>query len=66
LLKGGGENVKTTQKLMRHANRRLTLNVYAQVTPAKRAAHRNVTEMIRPAVEEVLFLCSPTLRKQNL
>src|SRR6266480_6540870 len=43
LLKGSGEDVKTTQELMRHANSRLTLDVYAQaLTPAKRAAHLKV------------------------
>ena len=50
LLKGSGEDVKTTQELMRHANSRLTLDVYAQaLTPAKRAAHLRVVELIRPA-----------------
>ena len=50
LLKGSGEDVKTTQELRRHANSRLTLDVYAQaLTPAKRAAHLKVVEMIRPA-----------------
>ena len=49
LLKGTGEDVKTVQELMRHANSRLTLDVYAQaLTPAKRAAHLKVVEMIRP------------------
>jgi integrase len=49
LLKGSGEDIKTTQELMRHANSRLTLDVYAQaLTPAKRAAHLKVVEMIRP------------------
>jgi integrase len=34
LLKGSGEDVKTTQELMRHANSRLTLDVHAQaLTP---------------------------------
>jgi len=52
-LKGSGEDVKTTQELMRHANSRLKLGVYAQaLTPAKRAAHLKVVEMIRPAAEE--------------
>lgn len=52
LLKGSGEDVKTTQELMRHANSRLTLDVYAQaLTPAKRAAHLKVVELIRPAAE---------------
>lgn len=52
LLKGSGEDVKTTQELMRHANSRLTLDVYAQaLTPAKRAAHLKVVELIRPTGE---------------
>jgi len=64
LLKGRGEDVKTTQELMRHANGRLTLDVYAQVlTPAKRAAHLKVVEMIRPAAETASV---PTRRKRTL
>jgi len=52
LLKGSGEDVKTTQELMRHANSRLTLDVYAQaLTPAKRAAHLKVVGLIRPSAE---------------
>jgi integrase len=60
LLKGGGEDVKTVQELMRHANSRLTLDVYAQaLTPAKRAAHLKVVEMIRPTMGNSLVpLCS--------
>lgn len=60
LLKSTGEDVKTVQELMRHANSRLTLDVYAQaLTPAKRAAHLKVVEMIQPAVEtEVVPICS--------
>src|ERR1700723_1957624 len=47
LLKGSGEDVKTTQELMRHANSRLTLDVSAQaLAPAKRAAHLKVVELI--------------------
>jgi integrase len=62
LLKGSGEDVKTVQELMRHANSKLTLDVYAQaLTPAKRAAHLKVVEMIRPVVEPlVVLLCSHT------
>lgn len=60
LLKGTGEDVKTVQELMRHANSRLTLDIYAQaLTPAKRAAHLKVVEMIRPVAEtEVVPTCS--------
>ena len=49
MLKCSGEDVKTTQELMRHANSRITLDVYAQaLTPAKRSAQRKVVELIRP------------------
>jgi hypothetical protein len=49
--------VKTVQELMRHANSRLTLDVYAQaLAPAKRAAHLKVVEMIRPALSTELLL----------
>jgi integrase len=60
LLKGTGEDVKTVQELMRHANSRLTLDVYAQaLTPAKRAAHLKVVELIRPTLgTSVVPLCS--------
>ena len=55
LLKGSGEDVKTVQELMRHANSRLTLDVYAQaLTPAKRAAHLKVVEMIRPTARTLV------------
>jgi integrase len=63
-LLSSGEGVKTTQELMRHANSRLTLDVYAQaLTPAKRAAHLKVVEMIQPGAETaaetvVVPLCS--------
>jgi len=55
LLKGGGEDVKTVQELMRHANSRLTLDVYAQaLTPAKRAAHLKLIGLIHPAAETAI------------
>jgi integrase len=55
LLKGGGEDVKTVQELMRHANSRLTLDVYAQaLTPAKRAAHLKLVGLIHPAAETAI------------
>ena len=45
-------STKSRDVLMRHANSRLTLDVYAQaLTPAKRTAHLKVVEMIWPAVE---------------
>lgn len=59
LLKGSGEDVKTVQELMRHANSRLTLDVYAQaLTPVKRAAHLKVVEMIQPREPLVVPSCS--------
>jgi hypothetical protein len=40
------------QELMRHANSRLTLDVYAQgLTPTKRVAHLKLVEMIQPTAE---------------
>ena len=55
LLKGGGEDVKTVQELMRHASSRLTLDVYAQaLTPAKRAAHLKLVGLIQPAAEKAI------------
>jgi hypothetical protein len=58
--KGAGEDLKTVQELMRHANSRLTLDLYAQaLTMAKRAAHLKVVEVIQPALEtEVVPMCS--------
>ncbi len=50
LLKANGEDVKVVQEAMRHANSRITLDIYAQaVTPAKRQAQGKVVQMIRTA-----------------
>jgi integrase len=50
LLKGNGEDVKTVQELLRHANSRITLDVYTQaVNSQKRAAQSKVVQMIVPA-----------------
>jgi integrase len=39
LLKANGEDVKTVQELLRHATKKMTLEVYAQaVRPGKRNA----------------------------
>ena len=47
LLKANGEDVKVVQELLRHANCRITLDIYTQaVTPAKRAAQTKVVEMM--------------------
>ena len=49
LLKANGEDVKTVQELLRHANSRITLEVYTQaVTSNKRAAQSKVVRMMVP------------------
>jgi integrase len=50
-LKANGEDVKTSQELLRHANSRITLEVYTQaVTSHKRAAQSKVVRMMVPNV----------------
>jgi integrase len=54
LLKANGEDVKTVQELLRHANSRITLEVYTQaVTSNKRAAQSKVVKMMVPNVGEI-------------
>jgi integrase len=49
LLKGNGEDVKTVQESLRHADSRVTLDTYTQgLMPVKREAQRKVIEMIVP------------------
>jgi len=49
LLKGNGEDVKTVQESLRHADSKVTLDTYTQgLMPVKRAAQRKVYEMIAP------------------
>jgi len=49
VLKANGEDVKTVQEILRHANSRITLDIYTQaVTPAKRQAQQKVLHMILP------------------
>jgi site-specific recombinase XerD len=51
LLKANGEDVKTVQELLRHANSRITLEVYTQaVTSQKRAAQSKVVRTMVPNV----------------
>ena len=53
LLKANGEDVKTVQELLRHANSRITLDVYTQATTNnKRAAQSKVVRMIVPNLGE--------------
>lgn len=50
LLKANGEDVKVVQESLRHANSRITLDVYTQaITPAKRQAQSKVVKMILPS-----------------
>ncbi len=47
LLKANGEDVKTVQELLRHANSRITLDVYTQAVGSnKRAAQSKVVRMM--------------------
>ncbi len=51
LLKANGENVKTVQEHLRHANGRITLDVYMQaVNSHNRAAQSKVVRMTLPNV----------------
>jgi integrase len=53
LLKANGEDVKTVQELLRHANSRITLEVYTQaVTSNKRVAQSKVVRMMVPNPSE--------------
>jgi excisionase family DNA binding protein len=53
LLKANGEDVKTVQELLRHANSRITLEVYTQaVTSHKRAAQTKVVRVMVPDLGE--------------
>jgi len=49
LLKANGEDVKTVQESLRHADSKITLDTYTQgLMPVKRAAQQKVFEMIVP------------------
>ncbi len=53
LLKASGEDVKTVQELLRHANSRITLEVYTQATTSNsRAAQSKVVRMMVPNLGE--------------
>lgn len=54
ILKANGEDVKTVQELLRHANSRITLDVYTQaVNSHKRAAQSKVVKMMIPNLGEM-------------
>ena len=49
LLRANGEDVKVVQELLRHANSRITMDIYTQaLSPAKRQAQSKVIEIIVP------------------
>jgi site-specific recombinase XerD len=51
LLKANGEDVKTVQELLRHANSKITLDVYTQAANShKRAAQSKVVRMMVPGL----------------
>jgi integrase len=54
ILKSHGEDVKTVQELLRHANSSVTMNLYAQaVTDIKRSAHSKVARLVfKPGKED--------------
>ncbi|MGC1363255.1 MAG: hypothetical protein WA419_18160 [Silvibacterium sp.] len=48
------ENVKVTQEIMRHADSRTTLDLYAKaVTPSKRRAHERIVDDLLAAQQEL-------------
>lgn len=52
LMKANGEDVKTIQELLRHANFKVTMDVYTQaVTKVKRSAHSRVARQIMGPIE---------------
>jgi len=54
ILKSHGEDVKTVQELMRHANSAVTLNLYAQaVTDIKRSAQSKVARLVFQSGEQL-------------
>jgi len=60
ILKANGEDVKTVQELLRHANSRITLDVYTQaVNSHKRAAQSKVVKMMVPNLGETKGAAHP-------
>ena len=66
LLKANGEDVKTVQELLRHANSRITLEVYTQATTSnKRAAQSKVVRMMVPNLGETKDEIHPEKEKEG-
>ncbi|HUO14887.1 MAG TPA: site-specific integrase [Verrucomicrobiae bacterium] len=54
ILKGNGEDVKTVQESLRHADSKITLDTYTQgLMPVKRAAQRKVIEAVGPVWTQI-------------
>ena len=52
-MKANGEDVKTIQETLRHANFKVTMDVYTQaVTAIKRSAHDRVVRQIMDVPED--------------
>ncbi len=66
IMKANGEDVKTVQEIVRHANSRITMDIYAQaVTPLKRQAQQRVLEQILPAAVKAAAAASNAERAAN-
>jgi integrase len=62
LLQSNGENIKTVQELLRHANSQITMDIYAQGTnPVKLAAQEKVLQAFLPTGNggTVTFVTAP-------
>jgi integrase len=54
LLVEHGNDIKVVQELLRHANSKVTLDLYAQaVTQAKRTAQSKIVNLLRPPTPEL-------------
>ena len=52
LMKANGEDVKTIQETLRHANFKVTMDVYTQgITAIRRSAHCRVARQVMGTVE---------------
>jgi integrase len=63
-LRSAGVDLKTAQELLRHANSRITLDVYTRaISATKREANNRVMEMVFKAGSKVLSAPSPAPSK---
>ena len=54
LLQNKNDNVKVVQELLRHGSSKVTLDVYAQVTPAKRPLQGKLVALLRQGMSNGL------------